>query len=53
MLRENDRKDCGKETYEEIEDIKLGIDMSQVMIDGKTITIVIVDLLQVQNLVLT
>ena len=36
MYRENDRKDCGKKLMKETEDINLGIDISQVMIDGKT-----------------
>ena len=42
-----------KKLMKETKDINLGIDISQVMIDGKTLTIAIVDLLQVQNLVLT
>ena len=42
-----------KKLMKETEDINRGIDISQVMIDGKTLTIAIVDLLQVQNLVLT
>ena len=42
-----------KKLMKETKDINLGIDISQVMIDGKTLTVAIVDLLQVQNLVLT
>ena len=42
-----------KKLIKETEDINLGIDISQVMIDGKMLTIAIVDLLQVQNLILT
>ena len=42
-----------KKLLEETEDINLRIDISQVMIDGKMLTIAIVDLLQVQNLVFT
>ena len=42
-----------KKLMKETKDINLRIDISQVMIDGKTLTIAIVDLLQVQNLVLT
>ena len=42
-----------KKLMKETEDINLGIDISQVMIDGKTLTIAIVDFLYVQNLVLT
>ena len=39
-----------KKLMKETEDINLGIDISQVMIDGKTLTIAIVGLLQVQNI---
>ena len=42
-----------KKLMKETEYINLGIDIFQVMIDGKTLTIAIVYLLQVQNLVLT
>ena len=42
-----------KKLMKETEDINLEIDISQVMIDGKMLTVAIVDLLQVQNLVLT
>ena len=42
-----------KKLMKETEDINLGIDISQVMIDGKTLTIAIVDFLYVQNLILT
>ena len=42
-----------KKLMKETEDINLGINISQIMIDGKTLTVTIVDLLQVQNLVLT
>ena len=40
-----------KKLMKETEDINLGIDISQVMIDGKMSTVAIVDLLQVQNLI--
>ena len=53
MYRENDRKIVEKKLMKETEDINLRIDISQVMIDGKTLTVAIVDLLQVQNLILT
>ena len=42
-----------KKLMKETKDINLRIDISQVIIDGKMLTVAIVDLLQVQNLVLT
>ena len=42
-----------KKHIKEIEDIKLGIDIFQVMIDGTTLTVAMVELLQVQTSVLT
>ena len=42
-----------KKLMKETGDINPGIDISQVMIDEKMLTVAIVDLLQVQNLVLT
>ena len=42
-----------KKLMKETKDINRGIDISQVMIDGKMLTVAIVDLLQVQNLALT
>ena len=42
-----------KKLMKETKDINLGTDISQVMIDGQMLTVTIVDLLQVQNLILS